>query len=62
VYVLRILAVLLLIAVGFSFLAYVLSGRRRYLDFAGRLTRYGLLFALVFFALMFLERALLIPL
>lgn len=61
-YVLRVLGVLLIIAVGFSFLVYVLTGERRYLDYAFRLLKYSLIFALILFALLFLERALLIPL
>ncbi len=60
-YVLRILGVLLVIAVGFCFLAHVLTGDRRYLGYAGRLLKYGLVFALILFGLLFLERALLIP-
>lgn len=61
-YVLRILGVVLIIAVGFCFLAYVLLGDRRYLGYAARLLKYSLIFALILFALLFLERALLIPL
>ena len=61
-YVLRILGVLLIIAVGFCFLAYVFTGERRYIGYAFRLLKYSLIFALILFALLFLERAILIPL
>lgn len=61
-YILRILAVLLVISVGMSFLGYVLTGQPGYLAFARRLFKYGLIFALILFALLFLERAFLIPL
>ncbi|MCX8146250.1 MAG: hypothetical protein N3C59_07930 [Azovibrio sp.] len=60
-YVLRILGVLLIIAVGFCFLAYVLTGDRRYLGYAFGLLKYSLIFALIVFGLLFLERVLLIP-
>ncbi len=59
-YVLRILGVLLIISVGFCFLIHALTGQRRYLDVAARLLKYSLIFALILFALLFLERALLI--
>jgi hypothetical protein len=55
---LRILGVLLLIVVVASLLGYVLTGRRRYLGFAWRMARYSLIFALILFALLFLERVL----
>ncbi len=61
-YVLRILAVLLVISVGLGFLAYVLTGQRHYLTLAFRALKYGLIFALILFALLFLERAFVIPL
>ncbi len=61
-YVLRILGVLLIIGVGFCFLSYVLTRQRRYLEVAFGLLKYSLIFALILFALLFLERALLIPL
>lgn len=59
---LRLLAVVLLIALGSGFLLYVFTGKRAYLAFSGRLLRYGLVFALAVFALMFLERLAIIPL
>ena len=60
-YLLRLLAVIVLIAVGAGFLLYVLTGNRRYQAFAWRLFRYGLIFALVVFALLILERVAIIP-
>ncbi|WP_415036517.1 hypothetical protein [Azonexus sp.] len=59
---LRLFAVVLLIALGAGFLFYVFTGKRAYLAFSGRLLRYGLVFALAVFALMFLERLAIIPL
>ncbi|MBP8022098.1 MAG: hypothetical protein KAY68_00405 [Azonexus sp.] len=59
---LRLLAVVLLIALGSGFLLYVFTGKRAYLAFSGRLLRYGLVFALAVFALIFLERLAIIPL
>ncbi len=61
-WLLRLLAVVLVIAIGTGILAYVFSGRRAYLDFAWRMFRYGIVFALLVFALMFLERLAIIPL
>lgn len=61
-YILRILSVLLVVAVGVGFLAYALTGERRYLQLSFRLLKYGLIFALILFALLFLERVALIPL
>jgi len=40
---------------------YAFTGRREYLAFCWRLLRYGVLFALLVFALMFLERLAIIP-
>jgi len=60
-WLLRVLAVILLIGFGVSLLAYVATGQRRYRDFAWRLLRYGLLFALAVFALLIFERILVLP-
>ena len=60
-WLLRLLAVLLVIAVGTGLLAYAFTGQRRYLAFAWRLFRYGLLLALLVFALMAFERLAIIP-
>ena len=61
-WLLRLLAVLLVVAIGVALLAYALSGRRAYLSLAGRLLRWGLLFALGVLGLLVLERLALIPL
>ena len=55
-WLLRLLAVILVIAVGVGILLYVFTGRREYLAFSWRLFCYGLVFALLVFALMFVER------
>lgn len=60
-WLLRVLAIVLVIAIGTGFIAYVVTGQRRYLDFSWRLFRYGVLFALIVFALMFLERVAVLP-
>lgn len=61
-WLLRLLAVLLVVAAGVGIVVYAFTGDRRYLRFAGRLVRYGILFALFVFALMFVERLAIIPL
>ncbi|MDP3637223.1 MAG: hypothetical protein U0989_16830 [Azonexus sp.] len=61
-WLLRLLAVLLVVAIGAGLLAYVLSGKRNYLDFSWRLFKYGIVFALLVFALMIIERVAIIPL
>ena len=60
-WLLRLLAVILVVAIGVGLLAYALTGNRNYLVLAGRLFRYGILFALLIFALMFVERLAIIP-
>ncbi len=60
-WLLRLLAVILVIAIGAGLLAYALTGNRNYLALSGRLFRYGILFALLIFALMFVERLAIIP-
>ena len=60
-WLLRLLAVILVIAVGAGFLLYVFTGQRNYLAFSWRLLRYGIVFALIIFALMILERIAVIP-
>ena len=60
-WLLRLLAVILVIAFGAGFLLYVFTGRRDYLAFSWRLLRYGIVFALIIFALMILERIAVIP-
>lgn len=60
-YVLRLLAVIMIIAMGVGLLAFVFTRDSKYLAFAWRLFRYGIIFALIVFALMFLERVAVIP-
>lgn len=60
-WLLRLLAVILVLALGAAFLIYALTGDRRYLSFAWRLLRWGIVFALIVFALMIVERVAIIP-
>lgn len=60
-WMLRLLAVILVITLGVAILLYVFTGNRAYLSFSWRLFRYGLVFALLVFALMFVERLAIIP-
>ncbi len=60
-WLLRLLAVVLVVTIGVGLLAYVLTGNRGYLAFAWRLFRYGIVFALIVFALMVIERVAVIP-
>lgn len=60
-WLLRLLAVLLVIAIGVGIVVYALTGNRSYLAFSWRLFRYGVVFALLVFALMFVERLAIIP-
>ncbi len=59
--ILRLVAILLMIAVGAGLVAYVLTRQQRYLAFCWRLLRYGMVFALLVLALMLIERVALIP-
>jgi hypothetical protein len=61
-WLLRLLAVILVIAIGLGLALYVFTGRREYLQLSWRMFRYGLLFALFVFALLFIERLAIIPL
>ena len=61
-WLLRLLAVILLVAIGAGLLVYAISGKRQYLALAWRLFQYGIVFALIVFALMIIERFALIPL
>ena len=56
--VLRIVALLAVIAVGVLVLSWVLTGNRRYLRFALRVFQVSLAAILVFLALLFFERLL----
>lgn len=60
-WLLRLLAVILVIAIGVGVVLYAFTGNRAYLAFAWRLFRYGIVFALLVFALMFVERLAIIP-
>lgn len=60
-WLLRLLAVLLVVAIGAGLLLYALSGKRNYLLFSWRLFRFGVVFALIVFALMIIERVAVIP-
>jgi hypothetical protein len=60
-WLLRLLAVLLVIAIGVGIVVYAFTGNRSYLAFSWRLFRYGIVFALLVFALMFVERLAIIP-
>lgn len=55
-WLLRLLAVILVVAIGAGLLIYALTGRRDYLALSWRLFRYAVVFALVIFALMIIER------
>jgi hypothetical protein len=60
-WLLRLLAVILVLSIGASFLIYVITGNRYYLGFSWRMFRYGIVFALIVFALMIIERVAIIP-
>ena len=60
-WLLRLLAVIVVIAIGAGILVYAFTGNRQYLAFSWRLFRYAIVFALLVFALMFLERLADIP-
>jgi hypothetical protein len=61
-WLMRLLAVLTLIAVGGGVAAYLLTRNPKYIQFSWRLFRYSLIVALLFFALLILERVAVIPL
>ncbi|UCV19571.1 hypothetical protein [Ferribacterium limneticum] len=61
-WLLRLLAAILVIGIGASLLIYTFTGNRYYLALSWRLLKYGIVFALVVFALMFVERLAIIPL
>lgn len=60
-WLLRLLAVIVVIAIGVGLVVYAFSGDRRYLALSWRLFRYAVVFALIIFALMFVERLAIIP-
>ena len=61
-WLLRLLAVLTLLAVSGGFVAYLLTRNSWYLQFSWRLLRYAVIVALLVFALLILERVAVIPL
>ena len=61
-WLLRLLAVIAVVAIGVGLVVYAFTGNRSYLIFSWRLFRYGVVFALLIFALMFIERLAIIPL
>jgi hypothetical protein len=61
-WLLRLLAAILVVAIGAGLLIYALTGNRYYLSLSWRLFQYGIVFALLIFALMFIERLAVIPL
>ena len=61
-WLMRSLAVLTLIAVGGGVAAYLLTRNPKYIQFSWRVFRYSLIVALLFFALLILERVAVIPL
>ena len=60
-WLLRLLAVIVVIAIGTGLVVYAFTGNRKYLAFSWRLFRYAVVFALLIFALMFVERLAIIP-
>jgi hypothetical protein len=55
---LRVIGMLVAIAIGSGVVSYLVTGDKRYLRLAGRLTKYALIVALAILSLMFLERVL----
>lgn len=60
--ILRLLAVVVVLAVAGGVIAYLLTRNPKYLSFSWRVFRYSLIVALLVFALMVLERVAVIPL
>ena len=60
-WLLRLLAVILVVGIGVSLLLFAFSKNRYYLALSWRLFRYGIVFALIIFALMIIERVAIIP-
>ncbi len=61
-FLLRILAVLTVIAAAAGVVAYLFTRQPRFLSFSWRVFRYSLMLALLIFALLVLERVAVIPL
>lgn len=60
-WLLRLLAVLLVITIVLGFAIGLLTGQRRYLQLSFKLLRFGIVFALIVFGLLILERVAVIP-
>ena len=60
--ILPLLAVVVLLVVAGGVVAYLLTRNAKYLQFSWRIFRYSLIVALLVFALMVLERVVVIPL
>jgi hypothetical protein len=60
--VLRIVAILAVIAIAMGFLAFLVTGDRRYLGFSWKVLRYSVIVGLILFVLLALERLLVVPL
>ena len=61
-WLLRLLAALVVVGIGVSLLIYAFTRNPYYLVRSWRLFKYGIVFALIVFALMFIERLAIIPL
>ena len=59
--VLRIIAILAVIAIAGGFFTFVLTGDRRYLGFSWKVLRYSVIVGLIMFALLAMERLIVIP-
>lgn len=59
--ILRLIAILAVISIAGGFLAFVVSGDRRYLDFSWKVLRYSVIAGLIMFALLAAERLLIVP-
>ena len=59
--ILRVIAILTVIAVAGGFLAYVLTGHRRYLTFSWTLLKYAVIVGLTLFVMLGMERLLVVP-
>lgn len=60
-FILRLLGILAVIAIGAGFFAFVFTGERRYLSFSWKVLRYSLIVGLLLFALMAMERLIVLP-
>lgn len=55
-FLLRVVGLLTVLAIGAGIVVYLLTGQRTYLVLAGRIAKYALIFALLLFALLAFER------